>query len=395
MRAVYFDCFSGASGDMILGSLVDAGLSYPQLTEELKKIPLPNYELSFKKVWKGGLAGTKFEVFSAPENFKNKHHYTFKELHELIDSSALKDSVKEKALKVLSRLGEAEAKVHNVPLEGVEFHEIGALDTIIDIAGAVIALELLGIERVFSSPLPTGVGFIEGAHGRLPLPAPATVEMLKGRKLITTGIARELTTPTGAAILTTLAEEVERCPDLHLERVGYGAGSMEIPEGPNLLRVIIGELTLAAEEEEVWVIETNLDDITGQICGYVTDKLFQAGALEVYTTPIQMKKNRPGILLSTIVPEAAKAGVERIFFRETTTFGIRAYKVVRRKLERKPAEVNTPYGTIKVKIGWLDGQVKRVAPEYEDCKRIAEEKGIPLRLVYQEAMLAAANLAKE
>jgi uncharacterized protein (TIGR00299 family) protein len=407
---------------MILGSLVDAGLDPLSLVEELKKIPLPSHELSFQRVQRGGLAGTKFDPLYSG---KNDRAYTFKDMLNMVSSSTLRESTKGKALKVLMRLGEAEARIHNTTLEGVEFHELGALDTVVDIVGAVIGLETLGIEKVFSSPLPTGSGFVECEHGKLPLPAPVTAELLKGRKIITTSIPQELTTPTGAAILTTLAEEVEDCPNLRLEKVGYGAGSRENPEHPNLLRLLIGELVPEAEEEEIWVIETNLDDMTGQLCGYVTDRLFKAGALEVYTTPIQMKKNRPGILLSALVTEAARPGVEMVFFQETTTFGIRAYKVTRKKLQRQPAEVSTPYGNVKVKMGWLNGQsvaptgasrshpsnhegagpegdfkippgvAWRVAPEYEDCRRIAEEKGIPLRLVYQAAMSASANLPKK
>lgn len=376
---------------MIIGSLVDAGLDYVSLIEEFKKIPLPLHELSFQKVQRGGLTGIKFDTIYKGEN---KRAYTFKDLLNMVNSSALRDETKEKSLKVLTRLGEAEARIHNTPSERVEFHELGAIDTVLDIVGSVIALETLGIERAFSSPLPTGSGFVEGEHGRFPLPAPATVELLKGRKIITTLIEQELTTPTGAAILTTLTEESVGCPHMKLEKVGYGAGSRENPEYPNLLRVFIGELIPKIEEEEVWMIETNLDDITGQLCGYVTDKLFKAGALEVYTTPINMKKNRPGILLSALVTEAARPGVEMVFFQETTTFGIRAHQVTRRKLQRMPAEVSTPYGMVKVKVGWLDGQVRRFTPEYEDCRRIAEEKGIPLRLVYEAAMSATLNPLK-
>jgi uncharacterized protein (TIGR00299 family) protein len=370
---------------MILGSLVDAGLGYHSLTEEFKKIPLPTHELSFQKVQRGGLTGTKFDSFCKGGN---KRVYTFKNLLNMVNSSALRDETKEASIKVLTRLGEAEARVHNTSLEEVEFHELGALDTILDIVGVVVALEILGIEKAFSSPLPTGSGFVEGEHGRLPVPTPATAELLKGRKLITTRIPQELTTPTGAALLTTLTEETTECPDIKLEKVGYGAGSRENPEHPNLLRVFIGELAPKMEEEEVWMVETNLDDVTGQLCGYVMDKLFMAGALEVYLTPVQMKKNRPGLLLSVLVTEAVRPAVEMVFFRETTTFGIRAYKVTRKRLQRMPTEVSTPYGKIKAKVGWLDSQVRRIAPEYEDCRRVAEEKGVPLRLVYQAAMEA-------
>ncbi|HHT9152260.1 MAG TPA: nickel pincer cofactor biosynthesis protein LarC [Candidatus Hypogeohydataceae bacterium YC40] len=392
MRIAYFDCFSGAGGDMILGSLVDAGLDHLSLVEEFKKIPLPPHELSFKRVQRGGISGIKFDLIYPlypPKADKSYKAYAFRELQSMVSSSTLRDNTKEKALRVLTRLGEAEARIHNTSLEEVEFHELGAIDTILDIVGAVTALETLGIEKAFSSPLPTGSGLIDVEHGRLPLPAPATVELLKGRKIIAARTTQELTTPTGAAILTTLTEEVDVCPDLRLEKVGYGAGSRKNPECPNLLRVLIGELAPKAEEDEVWMVETNLDDMTGQLCGYVIDKLFKAGALDVYTTPIQMKKNRPGILLSALVTEAARPAVEMVFFQETTTFGIRAYKVARKKLHRMSAEVNTPYGKVKVKVGWLDGHgvlLRRIAPEYEDCRRIAEEKGVPLRLVYQSAM---------
>lgn len=389
MKMAYFDCFSGVSGDMVLGSLVDLGLGSSLLTQELEKLSLPAYRISCKKVLRGGITGTKVDVIPSQQSSRS---YGFTELCKVIEDSSLSEEVRVESLRVLRRLGEAEAKVHGTSLEEVHFHEIGAVDTVVDIVGSVFGLGSLGIEEVFFSPLPMGRGYVNCEHGQLPVPAPITLELLRGYRLVTGLADGELTTPTGAAILTTLGKQVETCPDITLEGTGYGAGTRDNPSTPNLLRVLLGELSPEAQRDEIWVVETNVDDMTGEVCGYVMDKLFQAGAVDVYTTPIQMKKNRPGILLTALVPEGAKTAVEEVFFRETTTFGIRSYKAGRKKLTRQPMEVKTRYGTVKVKVGRLNGMIKIIAPEYEDCKRVAEEKGIPLRLVYEAAWEATKEL---
>ncbi|MFQ5957488.1 MAG: nickel pincer cofactor biosynthesis protein LarC [Candidatus Brocadiales bacterium] len=394
MRIAYFDCFSGASGDMILGSLVDAGLDSGLLAQELKKLSLSPHSISFKKVLRTGIAGTKFDVLPEQGSNGTGRYLSFRELCTPVKESGLSEKIITDSLSILKRLGEAEAKVHNTTLDDVHFHEIGALDTILDVVGAIAAFNKLGVEDIFFSPLPTGSGFVDCEHGRLPVPAPITLELLRGQRLVSGPASRghELTTPTGAAILTTLGKCTESCPDISLEATGYGAGSRDNPETPNLLRVLLGDLSPVVRNDEVWVLETNIDDMTGEMCGYATDKLLKAGAVDVYTTAIQMKKNRPGILLTAIVPEGAKEAVEKVLFQETTTFGVRCYKTSRKVLSRSFTEVETRYGPIKIKVGRFNGQIKNISPEYEDCRLIAERNAVPLRSVYEAAMEATKRL---
>ncbi len=397
VRVAYFDCFSGASGDMILGSLVDAGLDSAVLARELEKLSLPPHGVSFKKVSRGGISGTKFDVLPERGNKETERYLGFRELCRPVEQSGLPEYIVSKSLNILKRMGECEAKVHNTTLEDVHFHEIGALDTVLDVVGAVVAFNELGVGEIFFSPLPMGFGgsgFVDCEHGKLPVPAPVTLELLRGQKVVSGPAGREdeLTTPTGAAILTTLGKCTESCPDISLEAIGYGAGSRDLPESPNLLRVVLGEKSAVAQGDEVWIVETNVDDMTGEICGYVTEKLLRAGAVDVYTTAVQMKKSRPGVLFTAIVPEGAKDAVEKVFFQETTTFGIRCYKTSRRVLGRSFVEVETCYGQVKVKVGRLNGQIKNMSPEYEDCRRIAEVKAVPLKSVYEAAVEATKRL---
>ncbi|MEE9200845.1 MAG: nickel pincer cofactor biosynthesis protein LarC [Candidatus Brocadiales bacterium] len=396
MRVAYFDCFSGASGDMILGSLVDAGLDGDFLAREFKNklSQLLPHRISFKRVMRAGIAGTKFDIHPAHGNKDTGGLLGFKELCRPVEESGLSERLIADSLKVLRRLGESEAKVHNTTLETVHFHEIGALDTVIDVVGAVLAFDKLGVEEILHSPLATGSGVVDCEHGRLPVPVPGTLELLRGQKVVSgpAGSGHELTTPTGAAILTTLGRCVDSCPDMTLEAVGYGAGTRDIPGSPNLLRVLLGEKSPVGAGDEVWVLETNVDDMTGEICGYVTDRLLLAGAVDVYTTAIQMKKNRPGVLFTAVVPEGAKEAVERVFFRETTTFGVRGYKTSRSVLSRSLVEVETRYGTVRVKVGRLNGQISNMSPEYEDCRRIAEKESVPLKSVYEAAVEATRKL---
>ncbi len=394
MKIAYFDCFSGASGDMILGALIDAGFSQKRLNEELKKLSVDNYGFDSEKVIRSAITGTKFDVSIKEDTIHDEHHRrrTLKDISRLINESLLSESVKKDSIRIFENLANAEAKVHNTLPEEVHFHEVGAIDSIVDIVGAVIAFDNLKIENIYYSPIRTGTGFVKCHHGQFPIPAPATVELLKGHHVTGTNIQRELTTPTGAAILTTLGVNVEMCPEITLQQVGYGAGSHEIPQIPNLLRVMIGEIITVCEQDEVWMVETNIDDMPGEHFGYLLEKILEAGALDGYITPVQMKKSRPGTLISIIVDDVHLSKVERIMFEQSTTFGIRKYRASRKKLHRKLVDVKTEYGTIKVKIGMLNGSIKNITPEHEDCKKVAEERGIPLKLIYNTAMNAAQSI---
>lgn len=394
MKIAYFDCFSGASGDMILGSLIDAGFNREKLTEELKKLGISNYELDSKKVLRSEITGTKFDVLIKEDKIDIEYNRkrTLKNISGIINKSTLGEGVKRDSIKIFENLAKAEAKVHNTSPEEVHFHEVGAVDSIIDIVGAVIAIHDLKIEKIYFSPIRTGTGFVKCNHGQFPIPAPATAELLKGHHVIGTNIQRELTTPTGAAILTTLGINVEICPEISLLQTGYGAGSYEIPQIPNLLRVMIGEIITVSEQDEVWMVETNIDDMSGEHFGYLLEKILDAGALDGYITPVQMKKSRPGTLISIIVDDVHLSKVERIIFDQSTTFGIRKYKVNRKKLYRKFVDVKTEYGMIKVKIGTLNGCIKNITPEHENCRKIADKKGLPLKLIYNAAMNAAQSI---
>lgn len=391
MKIAYFDCFSGASGDMILGALIDAGFNQKELSKELKKLGIDNYELSSKKVLRSAITGTKFDVSINKSAIKDEHHKrrTLKDISRLINESTLSDSVKKDSIRIFENLAHAEAKVHNMSPDDVHFHEVGAVDSIVDIVGAVIAFDSLKIEKIYFSPIRTGTGFVKCHHGQFPVPAPATIEILKGFHVVSTNIQRELTTPTGAAILTTLGVNIEMCPEITLHQIGYGAGSQEIPQIPNLLRVLIGETVTVTEQDEVWMLETNIDDMPGEHFGYLLEKILDAGALDGFLTPVQMKKSRPGTLISVLVNDEYLSRVERIIFEQSTTFGIRKYKVSRNKLNRKFVDVKTKYGMIKVKIGMLNGCVKNISPEHESCRKIADAKELPLKLVYNAAINAA------
>ncbi len=390
MRIAYFDCFSGASGDMILGALLDAGLPLAALRRELAKLRLHGFRLKTRRVTRGGLAGTKLDVVCDAHDHE---HRRLSHILRILSRSGLSARVKRDASGVFRRLAEAEAKVHGTSIEEIHFHEVGAVDAIVDVVGACVALEKLGVERVVASPLPTGTGFVDCAHGRLPVPAPATAELLTGFPVAASDVEAELTTPTGAAILTTLADSFGPRPAMTPARVGLGAGSREIPRTPNLLRVFIGESVPRAGSDRVRILETNLDDLSPQVFETVMEKLFAAGALDAWTEPIQMKKGRPAVKLCVLAPDALRATVEEILFRETTTFGVRSTEVERSTLAREFARVTTAFGDLTVKLGLLAGRVVTVAPEYEDVKRAAAAHGVPLRAVMDEAREAAGWLA--
>jgi len=387
VKIVYFDCFSGISGDMVLGAFVDAGLDINFLKEQLAQLHLHGYEISAAKVNRAGISGTKVHVIISHKDTHTTHHHHNSDLNlsgikTIIENSNLHQDIKRDSIRIFQRLAEVEAKVHNTSPEKVHFHEVGAIDSIVDIVGAVIAIRQLGIQKIYFSPIPTGHGYTKCEHGTFPVPAPATAELLKTQLLKSVDIEKELTTPTGAAIITTLGEGLRTTPEMRILQIGYGAGSSDNPTVPNLLRVLIGEAIPNTASDEMWIVETNIDNMSGEVLGYVMEKLFEAGAVDAYFTPIQMKKGRPGIIISAIVAESSLSAVELVLFNQTTTFGIRKYKVVRTILSREFKEVDSQFGKIKVKIGRYNGDIKSFSPEYEDCKRIAEERGIPLKQVY-------------
>jgi uncharacterized protein (TIGR00299 family) protein len=388
MRVAHFDCFSGISGDMTLGALIDAGVDAEAVRAAVASLGLP-IALKVEKVRKGGFAATYVKV-EAPDEHKHRHLH---HVEEILNRGSLTPRQRELALRIFRRVAEAEAAVHGVPIEKVHFHEVGALDSIADIAGAAVALDLLGAERFTSRPVPTGRGMVRCAHGMMPVPAPGTVELLKGVPLAPSPIEAELTTPTGAAILTAVVQEWTETPSMTVERIGHGAGTRDFPEQPNILRVLVGTASPAREggvydTDQVWVLETNLDDVPAEVIGYCYDLLFAAGALDVFTVPIFMKKNRPGVLLSVLCPESALTAVEEVLFRETTTLGVRRYPATRHKLHRKEHAVQTPWGLVKGKLGWREGARPVFSPEYDDCARVARERKLPLREVYERAQRA-------
>jgi len=385
MKIAYFDCFAGISGDMVLGALVDAGLSLDVLTAELKKIEISGYSLKSESVVKNGITGTKITVSTE----ESHHHRGLTEILNLIAESTLDQWVKESSTKAFERLAEVEAAIHNTTVDKIHFHEVGAVDAIVDIVGAMIGVHHLGFDKVYASRIHVGTGFVECAHGTIPIPAPATAALLKSVPTYSTGIEAELTTPTGAAIVTTLAESFGVMPEMTVEEIGYGAGSRDLSI-PNLLRVSIGVTEAGQyETDTVLLIETNIDNMNPELYEHVFERLLAAGALDVFTTPITMKKSRPGIILSVLTPPALENTLLEIIFTETTTIGVRLQHLQRRKLSREIKTVETEYGPVQVKVASHGDRVVNVAPEYEDCKKIAEEKGIPIQDVYDAAKRAA------
>jgi uncharacterized protein (TIGR00299 family) protein len=368
---------------MTLGALIDAGVESAAITDSLASLGLP-IQVVVEKVRKGGFAATSVRV-EAPHEHKHRHLH---HVEEIVQRGRITPRQSDLALRIFRRLAEAEATVHGLPIEKVHFHEVGALDSIADIVGAAVGLDLLGAERFTSRPVPTGCGTVACAHGLMPIPAPGTAELLKGVPLAPTTIQAELTTPTGAAILTTVVQEWIGQPTMTVERIGHGAGRRDLAEQPNLLRLFVGTAESPAVRDTVWMLETNLDDLPAEVIGYCYERLLAAGALDVFTTPIFMKKNRPGVLLSVLAAEAVLPALEDILFRETTTFGIRRYPVSRHKLERKPCTVTTPWGPVQGKLGWTEGRPAVFSPEYEDCARLAREHGVALREVYLRAQQA-------
>lgn len=385
MKLAYFDCFSGVSGDMTLGALVDAGLSADVLRSDLRALQVPGWELTTEKVWKNGMSATYVRVKTEDQ----QKHRSLSTILEILQNSKLAPSVRERASAIFQKLGEGEAHVHDAPLEKVHFHEVGAVDAIVDIVGACIGFHALGIERFSCSPLNVGGGTAKMAHGVLPVPAPATARLLQGMPTFSNGVQRELVTPTGAAIVATLCDSFGPQPPMTVSAIGYGAGTADLEGQPNVLRIMIGESaekSAHALDEEISIIEANLDDMNPQIYGYVVEKALLAGALDVYTTALQMKKNRPGTLLTILCRPPDAEALMSLIFAETTTFGIRTQRAQRRALQREWVNVSTSFGNVRIKLSRSNGHILHAAPEYDDCRKLAVEKQVPLQQVISEAL---------
>ena len=396
MTVAYLDCIAGVSGDMLLGALLDAGVPEAELRSRLAALRLPGFELGVGRVQKVGVGSLQVDV-RVTDHATERH---VPEIIALVEASGVPPAIKSRAAAIFRRLGEVEAAIHGTAPERVHLHELGGIDTIVDVVGVLTGFELLGVERIVCSPLPLARGFVHAAHGRLPLPAPATVALLEGVPVTGAEVEGELVTPTGAALVTALAAEFGALPAMQVRAVGYGAGRAERAI-PNVVRLLVGEAAAGGEAhgpsaepapEQLFVVETNIDDMNPELYDYVSERLFAAGALEVFTQPAAMKKNRPATLLSVLCRPPQRAAVRQLLFRETTTIGVREHPVQRYALARETRRVATPHGEIRVKVVRGAGLEPRWAPEYDDCRRAAEATGTPLQAVYHAAQVAARRL---
>ena len=396
-RLLYFDCFSGIAGDMALGALIDLGLDVDRLTAALRTLTLSPWRLDVRRVTKSSLTGVKVDVWvgdviadQQPPDHHHSHEHGhgrhYSELRDMIAGSDLPPPVIARALSAFGALAEAEARVHGTTVEDVHFHEVGAVDSVVDLVGCAWGLWALGVDVVESAPLPISRGFVQTAHGRLPLPAPATAHLLEGLPIVPCPVPKELVTPTGAAMIKAWARRVGDIPAMTVSGVGWGAGTLDLPDRPNLLRLMIGETTDATED--CALITTNLDDMNPELAGHLLDALLTAGALDAWFTPIQMKKNRPGVMVGALAPLGIQAQVEGILLRESTAIGLRRQRVARTVLPRRIESVQTPFGPIDVKIAGSqsDPDAQNIAPEYESCRAAAAAAGVPLKRVYQHAI---------
>lgn len=406
-KILYFDCFAGASGDMVLGALLDAGLPLGELEAALGSLMIPGYRLSADRVLRSGLSATKFRVHEGEgEGHSHAHgaeshshgeaagphahgdHRSLAEILALIERSALSEPGRRRASDLFRRLAEAEAAIHQMPVERVHLHEVGALDSIIDIVGSVFGVEWFGAPRILASPLNVGGGMVHSAHGIFPVPAPATLRLLEGVPVYSSGVQMETVTPTGALLVTGHATGYGPLPSMKVERVGYGAGDRDLAGTPNVLRIVIGEDAAGEGEQRVSVLECEIDDMNPQIFGAVMDRLYAAGALEVYYTAVQMKKNRPGTLLTVVAPPERREELTAIVFRETTTIGLRYQEVARACLEREIVVVETAVGPVRFKIARRGTDLLNAAPEFDDCARLAAERSLPVKQVQALAVEA-------
>lgn len=392
-RIVYFDCPSGISGNMILGGLLDLGVPRDVVEENLAKLRLEPFELVTSTDERGHLRGTHVRIKPGKESVRER---SFREISELIQSSALSAAIKAMSLETFHRLAEAEGRIHRQePLE-VQFHEVGALDSIVDIVGGAIGIDYLGVEGVYVSRIPLGRGMVRSRHGMLPVPVPATVELLRGVPVYDSNMEGELVTPTGAAFVTTLARGFGTLPDMEIERVGYGLGDRDFDPVPNVLRIILGKTLASLARDQVIVVETDIDDMNPEFFEPLMDKLFQRGALDVSLVAIQMKKNRPGVTVRALCEEAKRCHIVETILRESTSIGVRYYPVQREKLGRRVVWVTTPFGRVRVKISHdRAGKICHVSPEYDDCLRLSQEADTPVMEIYREALLAAKEMKPE
>jgi uncharacterized protein (TIGR00299 family) protein len=383
MKIVYFDCPSGAAGDMIMAALVDAGAPFEALRDGLRGLDLGGWELVRHEVRRGDFRASKVDV--EIDAGAHRHHRTLGDILAILERSRLPASVIERARRIFERLADAEARVHGTTRERVHFHDVGAVDAIVDVTGGVLGLHLLGVESVYVSPLPLGGGFVDGPHGRMPVPGPGTVELLRGFPVVDTGVRFELVTPTGAAILTTLARPAARPPAMTLTGVGYGAGTRDIPGTPNVLRCFVGEPADGGATETVVQVETTIDDMSPQLYEPLVDRLFEAGALDVFLTPVVMKRGRPGTVVTALCAPERVSDVRRALFEESCTIGVRWSEWRRTALPREIVTLTTSFGPIPFKISRLEGRVVTVTPEFADVVRIAKAKALPAREVLDRA----------
>ncbi|MBK9165682.1 MAG: nickel pincer cofactor biosynthesis protein LarC [Acidobacteria bacterium] len=394
MRTLYFDCFAGASGNMILGALFDLGLDRDEFERRLSGLRIEGFALKPETVDRSGISSCHVNVIVPEvESHRHLHH-----IEKIINEAELSDGVKERAIKIFTLLAEAEARVHGTDVTKVHFHEVGALDAIVDIVGACIGIEMLGVEQFASSKLHVGSGFVTMAHGMFPVPPPAVAELLKGKPIYATEIEGELITPTGAAIIAAVCESFGTIPEMSVEATGYGAGTREYKDFPNVLRLMVGEAAEfgkkpAKDHDDLVLMETNVDDSTPQVVGFVMERAFELGALDCWFTPVQMKKNRPGVVISVLSSPENRDALLAMLFSETTTIGIRTLQVARVSLERRFETVSTQFGECRIKIAMRDGRVVNAMPEYEDVRRLALEKDVPFRIVWEAACKAAGEKA--
>ena len=395
MKLAYFDCPAGVSGDMLLGALVDCGVSIEEIKEGLALLSIQDFEISVKRVNKSGLVSTQVEIL-VQDKVKERR---LAEIITVIRESRLPETIKEKGLEVFQRIGSVEARIHGLDVEKIHLHELGGLDTIIDVVGVFLGMELLKIDRVFASPLPLGSGYIQSAHGTIPLPAPATLALLEGVPVVGSEFKKELVTPTGAALLASLVQEFGIIPPMRLLKTGYGAGKRDLPI-PNVLRLLLGEgieptsSNYPFQEEKLVCLECNIDNMNPEIYSYLSECLFNTGALDVSLIPIYMKKNRPGTLVNVLCSEESAEQLIEILFSETTTLGARKYTVNRYSVERHITQVTTPYGAVNVKFSKKGETSWNHTPEYEDCRRLASQQHIPIMKIYHAAECAAEEYLK-
>jgi len=388
IRAAYFDCYSGISGDMILAALIDLGVKLKDIERNLNKIDIKGYKLQKKNVQRNGVAGTQIKVVSRLKNNTSHPHRKFSDIKKIISNSDLASVVKTNSIEIFRRIAKVEAQIHKTTIEKIHFHEIGGIDSIVDIVGGVWAIESLKIDKIYSSALNVGEGFVDCAHGRLPVPAPATLKLLKGIPIFSNGIRNELTTPTGAAIIGFYAEKFQSMPTMTILKDGYGAGERIIPSIPNLLRVILGDIEVVSCGKLV-MIETNIDDMNPEFYDSVMESLFKLGAIDVYFSSIFMKKNRPATKISVLAEIFDREVLSKILLTETSSFGIRFYEVERITLDRQFKNLKTLFGIIKIKVGRLEGKIVQATPEFEDCKNAARKNNIPVKNVYDSALAMA------